>query len=119
MRDFTTHGSRESFEATFYQQREDLKELERNLRQREDMLCKGRQHLSEREEKDNEREKNSMQKKRDLELLEKKIDSSNLLLKEKEAEIRRRVEDLETKEKVCFFLQYLFSFKCKHLFSYL
>lgn len=90
---------RESFDATFYKQREDLKEWERNLKQREEMLCKGRQHLSEREEKENEIDKHLKQKKRELESLEKKIDSSNLSLKEKETEISRRVQDLETREK--------------------
>lgn len=68
------------------------------------MLCKGRQHLSEREEKENEIDKNLKQKMRELELLEKKIDSSNLSLKEKETEISKAVQDLEAKEKVCFFL---------------
>ena len=95
-----SYCSRESFEATFYKQREDLKEWERELRQREDMLCDGRQNLVGREVKAIETEKNLKQKERDLEVLEKKIDSSNTLLKQKETEISRRVADLVMEEKV-------------------
>lgn len=83
-----------------------MKEWERKLRQREDMLCDGRQNIGEREEKAIETEKNLKQKERDLEMLEKNIDSSNSLLKEKEAEIIRRVADLNAEEKVCFLISY-------------
>ncbi|XP_057447925.1 protein CROWDED NUCLEI 3 isoform X2 [Lotus japonicus] len=92
-------ATEESFEATFYKQREDLKEWERKLRQREDIVCDGRQNFVGREMKAIETEKNLKQKERDLEVLEKKIDSSNSLLKVKEAEISKRVADLDVQEK--------------------
>ncbi|KAI9084944.1 hypothetical protein K1719_033117 [Acacia pycnantha] len=106
---------RESFEATFYKQREDLVEWERNIKQREEMLCRGRQHLSEREEKENEIDKNLKQKRRELELLEKKIDSSNLSLKEKETEISRAAQDLQIKEKEADSLRSMLEAKEKKL----
>ena len=81
-----------------------MKEWERKLQQRESMLRDGRQNISEKEEKIVETEKNIKQKERDLEVLEKKINSSNSLLKEKEAEIIRRIADLNVEEKVCFML---------------
>ncbi|XP_027359977.1 protein CROWDED NUCLEI 3-like [Abrus precatorius] len=95
----TLATDRESFEATFYKQREDLKEWDRKLQQREEMLRDGRQNLDEREEKAVESEKYLKQKERDLEVLEKKIISSNSLLKEKEAEIRSKVADLDVEQK--------------------
>ncbi|GAU29171.1 hypothetical protein TSUD_275900 [Trifolium subterraneum] len=90
---------RESFEAVFYKQREDLKEWERKLRQREDMLSDGRQNVGDREKNVSEAEKNLKQKERDLEVLEKNIDSANSLLKEKESEISRRVAEVDVEEK--------------------
>ncbi|KAG4401987.1 hypothetical protein GLYMA_02G101800v4 [Glycine max] len=108
---------RESFEATFYKQREDLKDWERKLKQREDMLCDGRQNLGEKEEKIVETEKNLKQKERDLEVLEKKIDSSNSLVKEKEAEIIQRVADLDVEEKKVNSLKSMLEMKEKELLA--
>lgn len=70
------------------------------LRQREEMLCQGRQNLSEREAKANEIEKNLKQKEMELEVLEQNIQSSNSLLREKEDLSSRRLADLDTEEKV-------------------
>lgn len=83
-----------------------MKEWERKLQQREDMLCDGRQNLGVREKKTIETEKNLKQKEKDLEVLEKNIDVSSSLLKEKEAEISRRVADVNAEEKVCFDISY-------------
>ncbi|CAJ2665799.1 unnamed protein product [Trifolium pratense] len=106
---------RESFEAVFYKQREDLKEWERKLRQREDLLSDGRQNVSEREKNVSEAEKNLKQKERDLEVLEKKIDSANSLLKEKEVEISRRLADVDVEEKKIDSLKSMLEMKEKEL----
>ncbi|KAL2347358.1 hypothetical protein Fmac_001358 [Flemingia macrophylla] len=108
---------RESFEATFYKQREDLKEWEMKLKQREDMLSDGRHNLSEKEEHIVETEKNLKQKERNLEVLEKKIDSSNSLLKEKEAEIIGRVANLGVEEKKVDSLKRMLELKEKELLA--
>lgn len=93
-----------------------MKDWERKLKQREDMLCDGRQNLGEKEEKIVETEKNLRQKERDLEVLEKKIDSSNSLLKGKEAEIIKRVADLDVEEKVHFVHFHCVSMTCVFCF---
>lgn len=80
------------------------------------MLCDGRQNLGEKEEKIVETEKNLRQKERDLEVLEKKIDSSNSLLKGKEAEIIKRVADLDVEEKVHFVHFHCVSMTCVFCF---
>lgn len=83
-----------------------MKEWERKLRQREDMLCDGRQNIGEKENNVTVMERNLKLKARDLEVLETNIDSTNSLLKEKEAEISRRVSDVDAEEKVCFLISY-------------
>lgn len=70
------------------------------------MLSDGRQNLDERENNVTVIERNLKQKARDLEVLEKNIDSANSLLKEKEAEISKRVSNVDAEEKVCFLISY-------------
>jgi len=67
------------------------------------MLSNGRQNISEKEKMIVETEKNLKQKERDLDMLEKKVNSSSSLLKEKEAEIIRRIADINVEEKVMLF----------------
>lgn len=82
------------------------------------MLSSGWQNISEKEKKIVETEKNLKQKERDLEVLEKKVNSSSSLLKEKEAEIIRRIANINVEEKVCFELFYCVLTICFLLFVF-
>lgn len=89
----------EAHKASFYKQREDLREWDQKLREREKKLCEDRRILNEKEEKANEIDQHLMQKERDIEEAYRNIESSKSMLPEKEKHINQSLADLAAKEK--------------------
>ncbi|KAI3763908.1 hypothetical protein L2E82_13906 [Cichorium intybus] len=91
-------AGRESWEATFAKQKEDIREWEKKLQEGEERLCEGRRSINMREEKVNEMERSLKQKEKKLEEMNSKIESSILESKKKEDDVNKRLVDLVAKE---------------------
>lgn len=91
-------AGRESWEATFAKQKEDIREWEKKLQEGEERLCEGRRSINMREEKVNEMERSLKQKEKKLEEMNSKIESSILQSKKKEDDVNKRLVDLVAKE---------------------
>ncbi|KAF6155382.1 hypothetical protein GIB67_019908 [Kingdonia uniflora] len=85
-------------EADLTKLREELREWERTLQEREDRLVEGRKILNQREEKANESNMTSKQREKDLEEAHKKIEKTNISLKKREDDVNIRLETLAAKE---------------------
>lgn len=92
-------------------QREDLREWEKKLQEGEERLAKGQRIINEREQRANENDRLCRQKEKDLEEAQKKIDATNVTLRNKEDDVNNRFANITLKEKVhfCLCLQYCLS----------
>ncbi|KAF8033135.1 hypothetical protein BT93_D1895 [Corymbia citriodora subsp. variegata] len=89
----------EAHKASFYKQREDLREWDQKLQEREKKLCEDRRILNEKEEKANEIDQLLVQKERNIEEAYTNMESSKSMLSEKEKHINQSLVDLAAKEK--------------------
>lgn len=77
-----------------------MREWERKLQEGEERLADGRRLLNQREQRANEADKIMTQKQTELEASQRKIDTANTVLNEKEEDISCRLASLSLKEKV-------------------
>lgn len=84
-------------------QRDDLRVLDRNLREGQERLGMNQGLLNQREERTNQKEKALMKKEKELELLKDMLDKRNMSLKEEENHISTSLADISIREKVHFF----------------
>ncbi|MCL7022743.1 hypothetical protein MKW94_005695 [Papaver nudicaule] len=95
----SSKAEQEMNEAAIAKQREELREWERTLQEREDRLIDGRRILNQREERANEMDRTLKQKQKDVDEIQKLVEKETPKLKQKEEDLNIRLAELVCKEK--------------------
>lgn len=113
----TLNAEREANKVLLSEQREDLLQWERRLKEGEERLVEVRRILKQREERGNENDKIFMKKEKEFHEAQKKIDLTNIALMEKGEDINIRLADLTLKEKEADIIKKNLEMKEKELLS--
>lgn len=92
-----TFPRKRAHKSSLSEQKDDLHEWEKKVREVEERLMKDQTNISQREEKENENDR--ILKQKNLKDAQKKIDNTNTTLKRKDDDMSSRLENLAMKEK--------------------